>query len=496
MAIRRNSIVNLSGSVVGLILFASLTPLYFNVIGGERYGILAILWAFLAFFAAFDFGMGAALTYLIAREGRAGLAHQADHFWTAMAISLPVGLVTGIGLFGLVGGGLGNLFHLSPAVHAEMFHSAPSLLAIGICTVLLSTAGGLFQGREFFVSNALLNTGSLILSILLPVLAALLISPSLDVLILATLAGRVTIVAAAILTAHFAILERARPSASQAAARALIGYGAWSSVGGMIELSISSADRFILGAVAGPVAVGYYSVPSSVLARVMVFPTSLGVAAMPQMASRSPEEEIALAGKVVRMVAMLTPCFVGGIFLAAPFLRLWMGPAFAAMGTVPMEILLPAFWMDSISALLFYRLLAQGRPRTIAIIAALILVPYCLLLYCLAGVWGVSGGAAAFLGRSAMLFGGRAAATRSWRMLFKTVGLDLLLLTIALIACLTSWPAQPPLIVAILVTGVSLALTFRRRPPEVDHMVRDALHHLTARIRRPLATGAGSGLDE
>ena len=70
MAIRRNSFVNLAGAIAGLVLFAALTPLYFHVIGAERYGILGIIWVFLTFFAAFDFGMGAALTYRIANEAR------------------------------------------------------------------------------------------------------------------------------------------------------------------------------------------------------------------------------------------------------------------------------------------------------------------------------------------------------------------------------------------------------------------------------------------
>ena len=143
MAIRRNSFVNLTGSLVGLVLFAALTPVYFHVIGSERYGILAIIWAFLSFFAAFDFGMGAALTFRIASEARAAPSVQADYFWTAMAISLPIGLILGAVLLGSVGGGLGHLFNLSPTVNVELLKSAPALLGIGLCTVLLSTAGGL-----------------------------------------------------------------------------------------------------------------------------------------------------------------------------------------------------------------------------------------------------------------------------------------------------------------------------------------------------------------
>ena len=488
MAIRRNSFVNLTGNLVGLVLFAALTPLYFHVIGSERYGILAILWAFLSFFAAFDFGMGAALTYRVASEARGDVRRQADYFWTAMAISLPVGFVTGGILFGLVGGGVGNLFRLSPAVGAEMFHSAPALLAIGICTVLLSTGGGLLRGREYFVTNAVIAALALALSILLPVLAALLISPSLDILILATLAGRVIVVVATFAIAQIVVLAGSRPSMSRRSARSLIGYGAWSSVGGVIELAIISADRFIIGAAAGPAAVGYYSVPSSALARVMVFPTSIGGAALPQLAARSPGEEVILARKIIKMVAMLTPCFVGGVFLADPFLRLWMGAAFARVATLPMQILLPAFWLEAIGAILFYRLLGQGRPKAIAAIAAIILLPYCALLYYLAGLWGVLGGAVGYLGRNLMFVTGRATVTRSWPMLIGAVGVDFALVLAALAACLVAWPAQPPLAVAVILTGISIAVAMKRRPPEFDKMVKDLIRRFGLH-RGPAAAG-------
>lgn len=495
MAIRRNSIVNLVGNLAGLVLFALLTPFYFHIIGSERYGILGIIWVFLTFFAAFDFGMGAALTYRIANEARSDIARQADYFWTAMAISLPVGLIVGGVLFGLVGGGFGNLFKLTPAISAELLHAALPLLAIGISTILLTTINGFLIGREYFVANAVLGSLGPSLSILLPMLAALLISPSLDILILATLAGRAIVVLAGLAVSQIMILRNARPTVSRRSARALAGYGAWMSVGGLFELAVSSADRLMLGMVAGPAAVGYYTVPASVLARVMIFPTSIATAALPQLASRSAEEEIILARKVVAMVGVLTPCFVAGEFLAEPFLRLWMGPAFAKIATLPMQLLLPAFWMEAMAAILYFRLLAQGRPGTSAAVAAVILLPYCLLMYVLVSAWGMPGACVAYIGRNLMFLGGRVTVTRSWRLMAVVVGPEALSLVAALAICLLAWPAQPPILVGILVTLGSIALALKRRPAEFDAMLRDFARPLSTRFTRSAALDAGSHTD-
>ena len=496
MAIRRNSFVNLAGAIAGLVLFAALTPLYFHVIGAERYGILGIIWVFLTFFAAFDFGMGAALTYRIANEARSDIARQADYFWTAMAISLPVGLVAGAVLFGLVGGGFGNIFKLTPAISAELVHSALPLFAIGISTILLTTINGFLIGREYFVANAALGALGPALSILLPVLAALLLSPSLNTLILATLAGRAIMVLAGLLVSQLMAMRGARPSISMRSARALASYGAWMSIGGLIELAVSSADRFILGLVAGPAAVAAYSVPASVLARVMIFPTSLGTVALPQMASRSVDEEAILARKIVAMVGMLTPCFVAGEFLAEPFLRLWMGAAFAKVATLPMQLLLPAFWMEAMAAILYFRLLAQGRPGTSAAVAAVILLPYCLLMYFLVSAWGVPGACVAYIGRNLMFLGGRVTVTRSWRLMAAVVGPEALSLVIALAICVFASPAQPPILVGILVTLASIALALKRRPAEFDAMLRDFTRPLSTRFARSAAHDAGSNPDD
>jgi O-antigen/teichoic acid export membrane protein len=495
MAIRRNSIVNLTGSIAGLVLFALLTPFYFHAIGGERYGILAIIGVFLTFFAAFDFGMGAALTYRIAKEARSDIARQADYFWTAMAISIPVGLVAGGVLFGMVGGGLGNVFKLTPAISAELFHAILPLFAIGVSTILLTTITGLLIGREYFLANAVLGSIGPSLSILLPALAALLISPSLDTLILATLVGRMIMVLAGLAVAQFMVLRNARPSVSRGSARALTSYGVWMSIGGLIELLVSSADRVILGLVAGPAAVAYYSVPASVLARVMMFPISVTTAALPQLASRSAEEEIILARKIVAMVGVLTPCFVAGEFLAEPFFRLWMGIAFAKVATLPMQLLLPAFWMEAMASILYFRLLAQGRPRTSAVVAAVILLPYFLLMYVLVSVWGLPGACVAYMGRNLMFLGGRTTVTRSWRLMAAVAGPEALSLVAALAICLYSWPAQPPILVGIIVTLASIALALKRRPAEFDAMLRDFTRPLSTRFARSATPNAGSNPD-
>ena len=43
MSTGRNFAVNLGGNLLGLVLFAALTPVYLHAIGPERYGVVAVI---------------------------------------------------------------------------------------------------------------------------------------------------------------------------------------------------------------------------------------------------------------------------------------------------------------------------------------------------------------------------------------------------------------------------------------------------------------------
>jgi O-antigen/teichoic acid export membrane protein len=473
MQLRRNSLINLAGGIIGLILYAALTPLYLHTVGPERYGLLAIVWAFLAFFSAFDFGMGIALGYIIATKSEDSVSEQSQFFWTGLIISLPFGLVAGAVLFGLIGGGLGNLFNLSISVKAELVASGPSLVAIGICTVLLSAIGGLFRGRQMFATTAVFGTVSLVLSILLPVAAAVFISPSLHVLIVATLLSRLMTLICAIALAHIVVLEGARPRVSVAAARVLLDYGAWASLSGIVELAVSGADRFLLGAIAGSAAVTYYAVPSSILSRVLIVPNSLAGAAVPQAACSTEEEELLLARKILRMVGALTPCFIAGMFLAKAFLMLWLGTQFASQAASTLKMLCFAYWIETVSLVLYYRVLGLGRPRINLIAAGVVVLPYIGALYLFVGQWGVLGAAVAYALRNAIYLCARTTLTRSWSMLIHSVGASFALLLVSLL--LSMAPFSPILYcsLGLLMTGGSLALVIKTRPSQLDRAFWD-----------------------
>jgi O-antigen/teichoic acid export membrane protein len=303
-----------------------------------------------------------------------------------------------------------------------------------VTTVLQSTIGGLYRGREYFLLTATFGVVGMVSSILFPVLAAITLSPSVHNLVMATLASRLVTLIPSLIVAHYAILRSARPVVSSSAGRQLLGYGSWMSFAGVIELVISSADRFVVGIIAGSAIVPFYTIPFGIVSRSMIFPNSLMAAVMPQMVARGSSDE--LQGKSLEILLLLTPLFIIGIAVSPEFLTLWMGPVFAGHATLPLQILGAAFWIETIAIILYFRILADGNPKKNFIVSTATALPYFAILFLFTKQWGITGTCFAYLAKNMIYFVFRMTATQSIAAVLRRIWVDALLVSTALaIAC-------------------------------------------------------------
>src|SRR5437588_8528932 len=91
-ALAVNVLWNLIGQTAPLAVAVVAIPLLVRGLGTERFGILALAWSVMGYFSLFDFGLGRALTQLVAQElGRKNNRDIHNLVWTALGLMLLFG---------------------------------------------------------------------------------------------------------------------------------------------------------------------------------------------------------------------------------------------------------------------------------------------------------------------------------------------------------------------------------------------------------------------
>lgn len=429
--ILKNVGLNLMGTIVPIGISLLTVPLYLSTLGAARYGAINLVWTLIGYFGVLDLGISLATENRISMAKAAAIAAGqspqdgvAEIFFSALCVNALTGLVGGTLVWVGTATYLAHFGHLSPEFSREVLASLPWLaVAVPLANITWVMAGALTGVERFAVYNANQVLGMAMFQCL-PLAAAMLISPSLPVVVATAVIARVL---AAILlgVATWRTLElRGWRRPNPKLIRELFSFGTWVVIGGSADMFSASLDRMMIGALLGARSVAFYATPQNLVNRLSVLPSAVMRTLFPRLSASSRDDAHHLTRQSIALVAaLLTPATVVAICLLQPFLVVWVGHELASASVAAGRVFALATWVASTASVVRILMQAQSDPHRAARLSVVQLPLLAALLWFGITHLGLVGAALAMLCKSlidaAMLIrlsriGGRMLLTTLW----------------------------------------------------------------------------------
>lgn len=487
MSIRRNTTYNVLGSIIPLGVSLVTIPVYLELIGEARYGVLAIAWLLLGYFGLFDLGLGRATAQRIAAQRDGTAIERAQTFWTALTLNVGLGVVGGLLIWPIASYFFGSVFKVDDSLRPEMQAAVPWLILAVPMATLSGVLTGALQGRERFLELNLISVSGTVLFQFLPLVSAIYWGADLGVLLPAALFARLVTLLLLYERCSRQIVQGHPATFVRAQAGKLLRFGGWVTVTSFVGPMMVILDRFIIGAMLGAKAVTYYTVPFQLAERSTIIPTALSSALFPRFAAVWLKEEQRLAEQGLRtLLVVMTPMVIVGIFFIEPFLAWWITPAFADQTAIVGQIILLGFWINSFAKLPSAQLQARGRPDLVAKCHLGELLPYFGLLYVGLTNFGIVGAAVAFFLRVLLDFALLAGLAGILRQSIRMLLTPTLLMTSAFLIAVLIKPAKLQWISVISIHLVVTSIwAWNRAPAHLKDFVLAVIKPLKRHLAKP-----------
>lgn len=402
MSLERNTIWNLAGAGIPLLLGAVTIPYLLKEIGVEAFGILTLVWALIGYFSLFDFGLGRALTQQVsAARGNHKYSNLPNLIKTGLWFTAITGIVGGVFLAALAKPLALNWLKISVVLQHNTVQ-ALLVASIGIPLTTVTTGfRGILEGFEDFKGVNLLRICLGSANFAFPALIVMFFSTS-----LVWMVGSLIIARLIVLAAHAWLVHLKMPAGwmfakfSKQDTRTLLSFGVWMTISNIISPLMVTADRFIISGVLGATAVAYYTVPFELLIRVLIIPGALTAALFPQLASvmiTDIPKAIDLYKKSLKVIIVTLIPICLAIALGSKWgMTVWLGADFAEYSWKIVVVMAIGLIFNGIAHVPFAAIQAKGNAHTTAKLHMVELIFYIPLLFVCLKYAGLMGAALAW----------------------------------------------------------------------------------------------------
>ncbi|GAB2886782.1 O13/O129/O135 family O-antigen flippase [Uliginosibacterium flavum] len=403
-AIGKHTLWNILGQVLPILVAIIAIPLLVQRLGMDRYGFLTLVWVLVGYVGIFDFGVGRAMTRVVAeRLGANDIEGAERNARAALSFLFGMGLVLGLGMLLLSKQILGAL-SVPAEMHQEALH-ALQLLSASVPLVMLTSGyrGYLEAHRKFAVLN-LVRAVMGIFTYAAPLIATA-FSPSL-----------VSIVASVLITrlianfAHRWACQKCDAAAlhfelpSIARLKPMLTLGGWMTVSNIISPLMGSLDRLLIAGLVSVGMIGMYATAFDTISKVLIVAYSLTGALFPVFAGLQQADEVQENYRyaIKAMLLLVWPIlFIASLF-AKPIFNIWMGAEFATHAAPAMQILAIGLFFNCMAQVPAMLIHSRGDPKWMAALHLVEMPVYLVLIYVCTSEWGVLGTAAAWATRTTL----------------------------------------------------------------------------------------------
>jgi O-antigen/teichoic acid export membrane protein len=418
----KNSILNLVGRAIPLVVGIVAVPYIIKGIGTERFGLLSLIWIVLGYFTIFDLGLGRATTKYVAEAlGRDDPDQVSELAWTAISVQTILGI---LGAFLVIVGSpllVEHILKISPKLLAEA-RTAFVIAGLSVPIVLISSSfSGVLEAAQRFDLINIIHIPTSALTFILPVIGITLgfTLPGIIVLILIARFG--ALLSFMLMSFHIA------PQMKQYSAKLkyfshLLSFGSWITLSNVIGPILQYLDRFIIGAVLTVGVVAYYTAPFDVISRLWIIPGSIVMTIFPAFSTLGATKKEDLRNIFIRaakyMFLIISLIVLLFIVFANDILRIWLNVDFANNSTLVLQILSIGVIISSLTHLALALFQGIGRPK-IAVKIQFLLLPLSIILsFVLIKYIGIVGAAVSWT------FCRAVGLILSWKYVWKIVGLN------------------------------------------------------------------------
>lgn len=411
--IAKNSIYNLFGYSIPLLVAIVAIPVLLKTLGTEKFGLLNLAWIIIGYFGFFDLGVGRALTKIVAEKiGANSFSDIPVFFWTSIFFMMTFSFFLSVLLYLISNKIVFNYLKIPQGLQEETL-LAFYLLIFSI-PIVSTTAGmkGFFEAYQRFDVVNIIRVALGISSFLVPVIV-IFFTQSLFWIVLSLVFIRIVIWIVYLIQSFNLNNEiRKKVSFDLNVVKQIFKLSSWMTVSNFTVPLIVYLDRILIASLVSSAAVAYYSTPYEVITKLLIIPSALTAVLFPTFAAnylRDSAGTIRLSAKAMKYIfILLLPVILAVVIFSFELLSFWLGNEFAQNSYIILQLLSIGILFNSIGYIPFSFIEGIGRPDVTAKIQLIELPVYLIAMWLMIKFYGTTGAAAVFMIRmildSALMF--------------------------------------------------------------------------------------------